>query len=405
MSAFLRNPPSAANLLESMRDIGYSLETALADLIDNSISADASTVEIFCIVAAEPPYVAIIDDGHGMDKRELFLAMQHGGVSTSATRTKKDLGRFGLGLKTASFSQCRSLTVISKKKGGDPVGLCWDLDVVAEKNDWLLRKLSDKEISEIPHISNIGEQGTIVLWHKLDRLFEGEEGSKRSGVVDSKLETVRRHLSLVFHRFLHGELRSLGFNKLEIKLNGYRIEGFDPFCTNNMATQTLPTQVVHVGNSRVAMTPYILPHHSRLTAAEYDYYQDRSDSLSNQGAYVYRNGRLMAWGDWFRLAPKGEATKLARVQIDFSNDLDEAWTIDIKKSRAQPPRQVRDGLRQIIEEGSKTSVRVHKGRGKKYFQETAAPFWERYADRELGISYKINKEHPMIGVCQHSCRV
>jgi hypothetical protein len=143
------------------------------------------------------------------------------------------------------------------------------------------------------------------------------------------------------------------------------------------------------------MQPYILPHHSRLTASEYDFYQDRSDFISNQGAYVYRNGRLMAWGDWFRLVPKGEATKLARVQIDFPNSLDAAWTIDIKKSRARPPHAVRERLRQIISKITARSVVVHRGRGQKLFQETQAPMWERYADQG-GIRFAINMQHPLI---------
>lgn len=397
MSKFLRNPPSATSLLESMRDIGYSLETALADLIDNSISANAQEVEIFCIPVAKTPYVAIIDDGHGMDKQELLIAMQHGGVSTQSLRTKQDLGRFGLGLKTASFSQCRSLTVISKKEGYELVGLCWDLDVVAEKDDWVIRELTTEEIATSPHITMLKDHGTVIVWEKLDRLFEGEEGHKRDELVNAKLEVVRRHLSLVFHRFLNAELKSLGFNKLTISLNAEKIKAFDPFCLRNPATQMLPMEVVRIRDSKIEIQPYILPHHSRLTASEYDYYQNRSDFISNQGAYVYRNGRLMAWGDWFRLVPKGEATKLARVQIDFSNELDELWTIDIKKSRAQPPRPVRERLRQIITQVSSTSARVHRGRGERYFHETKAPFWERFADRDnFGIKFEINKSHPLI---------
>jgi hypothetical protein len=152
---------------------------------------------------------------------------------------------------------------------------------------------------------------------------------------------------------------------------------------------------VWVNNIPVLMQPYILPHHSRLSASEYDFYQDRSDFISNQGAYVYRSGRLMAWGDWFRLVPKGEATKLARVQIDFSNDLDEAWTIDIKKSRARPPHAVRERLRQIIDKITTRSVTVHRGRGQKLFQEAAAPVWERYADHG-GIRFAINAQHPLV---------
>jgi hypothetical protein len=157
----------------------------------------------------------------------------------------------------------------------------------------------------------------------------------------------------------------------------------------------LPEEVVYIGKVAVQLQPYILPHHSRLSTREYDFYQNRSDFISNQGAYIYRNGRLMAWGDWFRLIPKGESTKLARVQIDFPNSLDESWTIDIKKSRARPPPPVRERLRQIISQVSIRSTRVHRGRGQKLFEENTAPIWERYADQGY-VRYVVNSEHPVL---------
>ena len=150
-----------------------------------------------------------------------------------------------------------------------------------------------------------------------------------------------------------------------------------------------------VQGHRVEIQAFILPHHSRLSAREYDFYRTRSDFISNQGAYVYRNCRLMAWGDWFRLVPKGEATKLGRVQIDFPSALDESWTIDIKKSRARPPRIVRDHLRQILEKITGAAVRVHRGRGQRLYQETESPLWERYADHGQ-IRYTLNRSHPII---------
>ena len=170
---------------------------------------------------------------------------------------------------------------------------------------------------------------------------------------------------------------------------------FDPFCRSNSATQRLPEEVVRIDGVRVKMQPYILPHHSKLSATEYDYYQNRSDFISNQGAYIYRDGRLMAWGDWFRLIPKGENTKLARVQIDFPTKLDESWTIDIKKSRANPPLQVRNRLKQVIGKISDRSTTVHRGRGKKLFDEIKTPVWERYADQGQ-IRYSLNRKHPLV---------
>jgi hypothetical protein len=375
-----------------MRDLGYSLATAVADLIDNSISAGASHIDIFCDLDRTHPTLAIIDDGRGMDDDEILAAMRHGGAtSPQYKREPYDLGRFGLGLKTASFSQCRRLTVVSARNGS-LCGAEWDLDRINQKDDWVISLLDQHEIVEQPFVGHLGDSGTVVIWRVLDRLFEDESGHTRDEIVNEKLDLVGKHLSLVFHRFLAGEIK--GREKIAISVNGHPIEPFDPFCRKNSATQILPEEIVRIGESAVHMQPYILPHHSRLSAREYDFYQNRSDFISNQGAYIYRSGRLMAWGDWFRLVPKGEATKLARVQIDFPNNLDEAWTIDIRKSRARPPHVVRERLRQVITHICGRSTTVHRGRGKKLFEEIAAPIWERYADQGC-IRYTLNSGHPL----------
>lgn len=392
MSRTHRLPPSAASLTASLRDLGYSLETAVADLIDNSISADANEIQIVCDTSRSNPVLIIVDNGRGMTGDEVVAAMRHGASDPRKERGSKDLGRFGLGLKTASFSQCRLLTVVSIVEG-ECAGAEWDLARIEKEDDWLISVLEPKEIIEQPFFEMLGETGTLIIWRDLDRLFEEESGQKRDEIVNEKLAVVERHLALVFHRFLAGEVK--GRQKLSIRVNGHPVVAFDPFCRKNEATQMLHEEKVWIDDVPVIMQPYILPHHSRLSASEYDYYQDRSDFISNQGAYVYRNGRLMAWGDWFRLVPKGEATKLARVQIDFPNSLDEAWTIDIKKSRARPPHVVRERLRQIIKQITARSVIVHRGRGQKLFQEGQAPLWERYADHG-GIRFAINAEHPLI---------
>ena len=387
-----RLPPSASSLSESMRDLGYSLETAIADLIDNSISARANSIEILCDLSQSDPAVAILDNGRGMTSDELFAAMRHGSTSPKHPREPADLGRFGLGLKTASFSQCRRLTVISARKGIKS-GAEWDLDLIDREDDWIVRILEADEIADLPFSDRLPNNGTVVIWRTLDRLFEDESGRRRDEIVNEKLDLVDRHLSLVFHQFLSGLVR--GRKKLSISINGNSLEPFDPFCLKNSATQILPKETVRISGASVHMQPYILPHHNRLTAREYDYYQDRSDFISNQGAYVYRNSRLMAWGDWFRLIPRGEATKLARVQIDFPTSLDESWTIDIRKSRAKPPHAVRERLRQIITRIAGRSTTVHRGRGKKLFEETKAPLWERFADQGR-IRYELNGTHSIV---------
>lgn len=384
-------PPSASALSASLRDLGYSLETAIADLIDNSISAQATTIDVFCDLTQADPTFAIIDNGTGMNADEIIAAMRHGAAHPRQERAHGDLGRFGLGLKTASFSQCRQLTVVSTQNG-IPCGAEWDLDLVNQRDAWLISVLNTTEIEALPFIDHLGDRGAIVIWRKLDRLFEDVTGQKRDEIVNEKLDLVEKHLSLVFHRFLSGEVK--GRPKLSIAINNHKVEPFDPFCRKNAATQVLPEETIYIDGTSVRMQPYILPHHSRLSAKEYDYYQSRSDFISNQGAYIYRNGRLMAWGDWFRLLPKGEATKLARVQIDFPSSLDESWTIDIKKSRARPPHAVRERLKQVITRISTRSTTVHSGRGKKLFEEIEAPIWDRYADQGR-IRYALNPTHPL----------
>lgn len=392
MASKRKLPPSASTLAASMRDLGYSLETAVADLLDNSISAGATVVQIFCDLTQACPTLAIIDNGKGMNAEEVVAAMRYGSSNPAEERLPGDLGRFGLGLKTASFSQCRRLTIASAQNGALH-STEWDLNLVDEKDDWVISILEKEEIRRLPFFNELGRNGTLVVWRDLDRLLVDATVSKQHEIINEKLEALGKHLSLVFHRYLAGEIR--GRSKLSISVNGHNLEPFDPFCRNNPATQRLPEEIIYVDGVRVRMQPFVLPHHSKLTAAEYECYHNRSDFISNQGAYVYRSGRLMAWGDWFRLIRKGENTKLARVQIDFPSKLDESWTIDIKKSQACPPHQVRDRLNRVINQISDRSTTVHRGRGKKLFDEIKAPVWERYADQGK-IRYSLNRKHPLV---------
>ena len=385
-------PPSASSLSESMRDIGYSLATAIADLIDNCITAEATEIDIICDLASDDPVLAVIDNGNGMTKDELLNAMKHGSVNPKYKRDPKDLGRFGLGLKTASFSQCRFLSVVSRKQS-ILSGATWDLDLISREDDWVLCIHEENDTRTLPYVDRLTSNGTIVVWNKLDRLFEDQGGTKREEIVNEKLDLVEKHLALVFHRFISGEIN--GRKKVTITINSHPVVAFDPFCRKNKATQMLPCEIVRVGDHDIVIQPYVLPHHSKLSAVEQDYYEDRSSFVSNQGVYVYRNHRLMVWGDWFRIIPKGENTKLARVQIDFTNALDENWTIDIKKSRAWPPQVVRDRLKQVISNISHSSTRVYRGRGQKLFEGSVAPIWERFADKGK-IRYTLNTSHPIV---------
>ena len=193
--------PNASAIVASLRSIGYSFSTALADLIDNSISAGAKNVDIGFRTQPEP-YVAILDDGCGMSYEELLNAMRHGGEGPSQARHSADLGRFGLGLKTASLSQCRQLTVVTLKAAVLSASR-WDLDVVEQHGDWTLQILDDAEIAPLPRLVELlaQESGTIVLWRDLDRALEGslQPDAGLSRLIDDS----REHLALVFHRYIN----------------------------------------------------------------------------------------------------------------------------------------------------------------------------------------------------------
>lgn len=211
-------PPFAPVLMESTRAIGYSLEAAIADIIDNSIAAKAGKVQLSFFPVGDA-YVSILDNGTGMDDAQMNIAMQYGSKSPTETRDSSDLGRYGLGLKTASLSQCRVLTVISKQ-GDQVIGRRWDLDYVIKTGAWSLLILDKEDFASVPHISDLYEQdsGTLVVWQNLDRLLMGEVDYEKS--LGRKMDEVRQHLELVFHRYLSGES---GIKKIEILFNGVNV--------------------------------------------------------------------------------------------------------------------------------------------------------------------------------------
>ncbi len=322
-----------------------------------------------------------------MEEDELIKAMKLGSKNPLEDREENDLGRFGLGLKTASFSQCRKLTVVSsinEKKSATQ----WDLDFVAQTEDWSLQILNSNEIYNIYKIDLLKSDGTLVLWENTDRIIDNTVSSLTEDIVYEKIKIVQKHLELVFHRYLKGK------NKINIFINDEQLQPFDPFHSIHSATQELSEETIQIENSKIFIKPYILPHYTKISVQDYDYYAGEGGYLKNQGFYVYRNKRLLISGTWFRLIAQSEMYKLARIQIDLPNSLDDLWKIDVKKSNASPPSIIRERLKKIIEKIAGTSTRIYRARGHKSSESNTA-FWERNSARGE-INYSINKEHPFI---------
>ena len=377
--------PRASMLIESMRDIGYTLETALADIIDNSITAKATSIRLFANTSDGEPSLAIVDNGEGMDEETLLQAMRLGSQSPLDGRAESDLGRFGLGLKTASFSQCRRLTIISRKAGHCSCAR-WDLDYVAKTDNWLLQ--IPTSVKSVPWSEELGQTGTLVVWEILDRLADDTVEGRKHFV--EKLDEAAEHLSLVFHRFLSGER---GTKRISISLNDRNLEPVDPI-PDHLATSTSPLEKIRIKGREITVQAFILPHHEKVTPDEWNRYAGRAGYFRNQGFYLYRAKRLIIHGTWFGLARQSELTKLARVRIDMPNDLDIDWKIDVKKSSATPPRQVRNRLRALVDKICVDSKRPYTKRGGKLASDSRLPVWQRHQDHN-SIFYRLNPDHPV----------
>lgn len=394
--------PRADAMIQSLRAFGYDLSTALADLVDNSIAAEAKNIWLEFFWNGADSYIAMTDDGHGMTEKELLAAMRPGSRSPLETRNPRDLGRFGLGLKTASFSQAKRLTVGTKRDSQVAVR-CWDLDYVTSCGDWrLLRRGSslfhDSILSKLTSLAS----GTVVMWEKMDRITpEGTDvtSAKAQEMFYNRADQTRIHLAMVFHRFLDAR-ENPGRTPLKFWINGQAVEAWDPFLSGEKATQLLADEAVTLFRSRLAVKPYVLPHYTKISVAKHKQASGPKGWNAHQGFYVYRNRRLLVAGSWLGLGfQQEEHYKLARIQLDIPNHMDAEWEIDVKKSRAWPPPAIRDQLKSLAAATRSRAAAVYRHRGARIQQgqQKITFLWEAKTRRSK-VFYEINREHPLVQV-------
>ena len=394
-------PPLAGAMVESLRGVGYSTATALADIVDNSVSAGARNVWITFSYKEAASTVSIVDDGHGMSPPELLRAMTLGGISPLLPRAEGDLGRFGLGLKTASFSQCRCLTVATRRNGVVSVRR-WDLDYIAQPDVGEWRLLSSPRVGSENLLSPLDgrPQGTLVLWEGLDRIV-GAVGMKDAAAENAFLalvERVEQHLAMVFHRLIEGLSP-----ELRMHLNGHRVKAWDPFLRAHPATYSTPVDPFGSPHARGELQGFVLPHKDKLSDGEFHAAGGIEGWTAQQGFYVYRNRRLLVAGGWLGLgSPKvwtmEEPFKLARIRLEFTNSADHEWDIDVKKSSARPPRYLRARIQELAENIRSRARRVfaHRGEyGARAAVQDLATVWVSGAAKS-GTAYRLNRDHPVV---------
>jgi hypothetical protein len=383
-------PPTAPLLMQALRSVGYTTPAALADIVDNSIAAGARNVGIRFSPLPDP-VIAVVDDGKGMNAPELVAAMRFGSRDPRLDRSEGDLGRFGLGMKTASLSQCRRMTVVSLREG-EFATAAWDIDECERRGIWWLSRPSVDRIDEtIARQLREQGKGTAVIWEGLDRLSTGER-DEGAGELDRVMSLAADHLAMMFHRFLAGEISG----NFDISINGRSLDRLDPFLENHARGQTLHAETFIVEGHEVAVSPFVLPFPSRLDHEEIARTGGRDSLRTGHGFYVYRGGRLVVPGGWFRIVPADELVRLARVRVDIPVALDHLWKVDIRKTMAEPPTALRPELRRIVGAAANRSRRVYTHKGTQHTEKDRIAIWLREEHRDGLATWKINREHPAV---------
>jgi hypothetical protein len=382
--------PNLNNFIDSIREVGYSTEEAISDIIDNSISSLATSIQIS---ALENPTlrISILDNGNGMNENELIEAMRLSSKGPNDERTKNDLGRFGLGLKMASFSQCKKLTVFSKKDLNIK-GFQWDLDFIAEKGDWYIKVIDSQDeiyINEIDELNKF-ENGTIVIWENIDKIDNLN--------FNDELVKIKYHIGLIFHKFIEGK----NTKKIEFSLNNQKIEFLNPFYESHPASQKLQVFPFKYKNGEINITPHLLPHHSKINNEnEYNKYGLKDGYFKSQGFYVYREHRLITFGTWWSLLTASEAYKLIRIEIDIPNTMDKEWSIDISKSKAKPNSIIRKDLKSTLDFIKPKGTRIYTGRTTRTNFDNVIHLWDYKPRRDNNkFALSINRNHPLIDFIQ-----
>lgn len=390
--------PHAKMLLVALRSVGYTNETAIADILDNSISGAATEIELY--FDWDNRRIIIADNGFGMDYQELMDAMEIGSADPNEMRPSEDLGRFGLGMKTASFSMAKKLLVISKKNSTIS-NAEWNLNTVASEDKWEISEYDESEILMILESIdtytqyNNWKQGTLIIISELDRLIDETNIEKSKKNFYKTIRNIKSHIAITFHRFMEE-------NALKISVNGNKLEAWNPFWIKSPATMELAREELFDGKNEVVVEPYILPHKSKYNSEEeFKEAGGVKDWRGHQGFYVYRNRRLLVYGTWFGKFKKEPAYNLARIKLDMSADSDFEWDIDIKKSKATLPVAIEEQITQIAYLAIEKSVAVYNSRGvynrKNTSNNTSLKYvWEQRKNISGNYMFYLNKKHPML---------
>ena len=325
MSEFIDIAPRPRNHIKTLMRIGYNLNSAVADIIDNSITAKAKNIYIDSPPGLTNPYISILDDGIGMNREELISNMRIGCKNPNDTRDSNDLGRFGSGMKTASFSHARKLTVISRKSNQPITAAIWDIDRIEKTDSWSLEVVDDIEKIEHFNEKEFPESGTLIIWEKISRYSESAHSDIQSA-VSRDLVSISKYVALHFHRFMEGQ------DKVRMYVNRKLLKPIDPFLKHSKGYRLFDETSQRIRNGRIEIKAHILPHYSNISEKDLESLGGHEEIARKQGYYIYRGKRLIIDGDWLGLEKNFQHHKYTRIQVDVPNSMDDEWVTDVKKS-------------------------------------------------------------------------
>lgn len=367
--------PNPEYLIKSISEQGYSFEAALADLIDNSISANANQVEILIKTDKEPFILYLTDNGDGMDEEALKASMQFPSTSPDTTRNPDDLGRFGLGMKTASFSQTRRFTVLARKKSSQKYhARTWDLEVLKD-NKWQLIVNTQAEIQQIiddykkqsnDNLSQFDnhEPNVIIVWYGLYKYEEYlEEKNRRKALKREITEVTTDHLSLVFHRFMESKEQ-----QLKLRVNNLQLEPFNPFPEKDL--RSVEFKQKSFGDDSIKLEGFVLPSTSIEETKESSntkWTTKYRSLLDMEGIYIYRANRIILFGGWNGLIKKAPRLQLARLRVEIGNGVDHLLHLNVAKSQVIIPHDLKDAFESYINDLKEEAKKEFFNRGIKKF--------------------------------------
>jgi len=401
--------PNPEYLIKSISEQGYSLETALADLIDNSISANADKIEILTDSNKEPFTLFLADNGEGMSEKELKASMLFPSKSPENKRDDTDLGRFGLGMKTASFSQTRRFTVLSRQKKSSKYSSCtWDVDYLKKQKSWLMIINSDKEIELLlqkyhqlskNHLNefDVFNANTIVVWQGLYK-FEKylDDDSKKTALNREITDVTSDYLSLVFHRFMEKSN-----NPLQIRINNIQIDSFNPFPIKESDFRSMEYKQKPFSNDSIRMEGFVLPSRSIDESRNGNsLWTTRNKGLMDmEGIYIYRSDRIIIFGGWNGLIKKAPRLQLARLRVEVGNGVDHLLHLNVAKSQVVIPHDLKKGFERYIDKLKTEAEREFYNRGVRRFPKkkkgNKTQLFERTASNK-GTLLEINSDFPLL---------